>query len=601
MFYVAYDASRLVGRPRFRAPGRFESFIMFGSLDLRGKAQTVSGMVVVAVLVVVSLLYLTVTMQRSIIVYDEGLMLFGAERVLNGDVPHRDFYAIYGPAQFYLLAGLYKLFGASVLIERALDTVERCACVVLVFVIVDRAAPRLHAILAATASLIWLQYFGAYGYPLFPALAAALAGLAFLMSTFQGAGSASGLIAGGVCAGVVVLFRYDVGVPTFVAEGVLLALIPAPVRSGDPAPGTTSGWVRLVFTSYHMRTVARRLLMFGLGFAVVTVPVGVVFAVYGVIPDLLFDVFTAAGNYVRMRAMPFPRPAALWANPSEFGVYLPLVLCAAALPTITALAGYRRGIGDVTTDRRSSTSLLVTLVVLVVMTLVLYSKDLVHVSALFVSMGLITSLILAAVLAQPVRGRGWFNDAVVMTALSIGGVATLCNVPKALHEALGNFEWVRDPASWEVASVPPELGSCRMPAGLERIACFKVRQDRAETVLYVQQRTVRNDPVYVGLTGHDKIFGNDILIYFLLNRPSATKWHQFDPGMQTTALIQERMIDELRGVKPKLIVLEKWGELTDPNESSVSSGVTLLDDYIRQTYEPVATFGANTILRGRTP
>jgi hypothetical protein len=71
--------------------------------------------------------------------------------------------------------------------------------------------------------------------------------------------------------------------------------------------------------------------------------------------------------------------------------------------------------------------------------------------------------------------------------------------------------------------------------------------------------------------------------------------------MQTTALIQERMIDELRGVKPKLIVLEKWGELTDPNESSVSSGVTLLDDYIRQTYEPVATFGANTILRGRTP
>jgi hypothetical protein len=39
-------------------------------------------------------------------VYDEGIVLTASMRVAAGQLPHRDFYAIYGPAQFYILAGL---------------------------------------------------------------------------------------------------------------------------------------------------------------------------------------------------------------------------------------------------------------------------------------------------------------------------------------------------------------------------------------------------------------------------------------------------------------------------------------------------------------
>jgi hypothetical protein len=599
---------------------------MFGSHDARGSARPAFGVVTIAVLTGVSLLYLTLSMQRSIIVYDEGLILFGAERVLHGDVPHRDFYANYGPAQFYLLAGLYKLFGASVLVERALDTVERCCCVVLVFAIVDRAAPRVHAILAAGASLIWLQYFGAYGYPLFPALAAALAGLACLMPSFRGSGTSSRLLAAGGCAGVVLLFRYDTGIATFLAECALLALIPV---TNDPQAAATGGgrrsahaleaWsqpaglgsyltvsFRCGLRANRMRTITERLLLFSLGFLAVTLPVAAVFAWYGVIPDLVFDIFTTAGNYARMRAMPFPRLNALWTNPGETGVYVPLVLCMAALPAIVARLRHRWPATPVTKHREGALSGTApspwTLLVLLVMTLVFYTKGLVHVSALFMSMGLIISLMLAGVLAQPVPGRGRLDSGIVMTAVVMTAAATLYNVPNALHQAWWNIDWARDPASWDIplTEVPPPLGSCRMPPELERIACFKVQPDLAETVRYIQQRTEPQDPVFVGLSGHDRIFGNNMLIYFVLNRPSATKWHHFDPGLQTSAPIQRLMINELRGARPSLIVLVKWGELTDPNESSLSSGVTLLDDYIRHAYEPVATFGANTILRMRT-
>jgi hypothetical protein len=46
-------------------------------------------------------------------------------RVADGEIPHRDFYADYGPAQFYVLAGLFKLFAPSILGECLWDTLVR--------------------------------------------------------------------------------------------------------------------------------------------------------------------------------------------------------------------------------------------------------------------------------------------------------------------------------------------------------------------------------------------------------------------------------------------------------------------------------------------
>ena len=55
---------------------------------------------------------------RVVNVFDEGILLTGTMRTMAGQVLHRDFYYDYGPAQFYLFAGLFKLFGTSVLVER---------------------------------------------------------------------------------------------------------------------------------------------------------------------------------------------------------------------------------------------------------------------------------------------------------------------------------------------------------------------------------------------------------------------------------------------------------------------------------------------------
>jgi hypothetical protein len=139
---------------------------------------------------------------------------------------------------------------------------------------------------------------------------------------------------------------------------------------------------------------------------------------------------------------------------------------------------------------------------------------------------------------------------------------------------------------------------CHPAAGLERLGCFKIdagpttdEQAHFAAIRFVQEITADDERIFVGLESHDRIFANDVLFYFLAKRLSATKWHHFDPGVQTTREIQTEMVGELEAVKPKVIVLKSdWSRVREPNESSVSSGVSILNDFIRACYVLAATF-----------
>ena len=564
---------------------------------LRRWAENAPVGAIAAAVFVAAVLYLTLCMNRNVNEYDEGFILLDATRVLDGDVPHRDFYTIYGPGQIYVLAALYKIFGISVLVERAWDTVVRGCVVMLVFIVVDQAAPRRCALMASGASLVCLASFGTYGYPVYPALAGALSGLAFLAPALARPIPASGLVAAGICAGVVTLFRYDVGVVVFGAECAVVAF---------------RAWSGREDLAGAARSTVRLLGLFAAGFAIVVVPVGAAFAYAGAIGDLVFQVVSfPARSYVRTRGLPFPRPWGHFGELADFTVYLPLVLCAAAVPVMAAIARRQRsnagrretGILPPTAILPPGDVLSWTLLTLVVMILVFFAKGSVRVTVVGMGMSVITSLALAGVLAQPLPGRGWFGRGMIAVSL----VAVLAFTVHCLHIGFNlaqrNYAWASNPASWEASATGaiPELGSCRMPPGLERLTCFRVSPAELETIRFVQQRTDPGERVFVGLGRHDKIIANDVLLYFAMNRRSATKWHQFDPGLETLEPIQREMVGELRRVNPRIIVLEtQWDDMREGNESAISSGVTALDDYIRSAFKPVATFGTNIVLMGRS-
>src|SRR5258708_35149545 len=50
---------------------------------------------------------------------DEGIVLQGASRILDGQVPYRDFFSFYTPGSLYLVAVLFRVFGNSLAVARS--------------------------------------------------------------------------------------------------------------------------------------------------------------------------------------------------------------------------------------------------------------------------------------------------------------------------------------------------------------------------------------------------------------------------------------------------------------------------------------------------
>ena len=53
-------------------------------------------------------------------IQDEGIVIQGAARILHGEIPYRDFFSFYTPGSYYLYAGLFKVFGTSLLVARGM-------------------------------------------------------------------------------------------------------------------------------------------------------------------------------------------------------------------------------------------------------------------------------------------------------------------------------------------------------------------------------------------------------------------------------------------------------------------------------------------------
>ena len=95
-------------------------------------------------------------------IYDEGLILVGAERVFRGDVPFRDFWNTHPPGQIWLTAGLFRLFGETMLSLRIWDAVVKAGLALSLYRWAALGAPRWAALMVFAVVLLWLDLFGQY-------------------------------------------------------------------------------------------------------------------------------------------------------------------------------------------------------------------------------------------------------------------------------------------------------------------------------------------------------------------------------------------------------------------------------------------------------
>ncbi|MGH8983474.1 MAG: hypothetical protein ACRDY6_06305 [Acidimicrobiia bacterium] len=156
---------------------------------------------------------------------EEGFMLVFPERLLAGDFPNRDFLHLYGPGSLWVLAGVYKVFGTMLEVQRLVALLQQVGIVLGVYGIA-RYWGRTVAVIGALISLVIivppigltaLAWVGAVAL----GLLGLLAGLEARRATDPKRGRRLAVVSGFVLA-LALLYRLDLVVAVGLALIVLL-------------------------------------------------------------------------------------------------------------------------------------------------------------------------------------------------------------------------------------------------------------------------------------------------------------------------------------------------------------------------------------------
>lgn len=113
-----------------------------------------------AVFILCASLYLLPFMRIIFTGTDEGSFLYGAERIVHGQVFARDFFEVIGPGSFYWLAAFFKLFGVTFLASRICLFISSLGTGILLYFLTLRVCNRYNTlpclIMAATyMGMLW--------------------------------------------------------------------------------------------------------------------------------------------------------------------------------------------------------------------------------------------------------------------------------------------------------------------------------------------------------------------------------------------------------------------------------------------------------------
>jgi hypothetical protein len=538
------------------------------------------------VVFLIAFVILFLGMDRGFDFYDEGLILVGAMRVAAGQIPHRDFYANYGPGQFYTLAALFHLFGRYIFVERMYDLTVRSLIVTAAYGIARSYCRRWIAVCTAIVCGFWLFSSGlpSIPYPIVPILLLSLVGSMVLLPVFEGESAWQPMMGAGALAGLVALFRYDVGAALALVQTCSIGI---------------AIWFRQSSRRPDWRTAASVLLPYWLGITVVFLPVALLYLSVAPIHSWVHDILIyPAKYYVRARRLPMPR--IYWRALENMALYLPIPI---GLLSLLSAFAYRHEASGKTVepkgegDNQRQCSFLILFGLL---SIVFYFKGIVRICVLQMLLALIPMALSLAVLYEFSSRRSvWFHRAVqgVMAVSLFAATWSALKEVRVLYLDHGSVvEELLSPP--EAASVRAEINWRGQPDTLHTGLWFLFDPDHSRLVSYLLGHTSPSETIFIGLSRHDRIFYNDLLTYFVAGRLPATRWSHFDPDLQTRADIQRQMIKEIDPQAVRFIVLEpEFDRTIEPsNDSSKSSGVKLLDDYIRSNYHPIQMFGDLSLL-----
>ena len=479
-------------------------------------------------LLVPGLVATTSYFQSQVSNYDEAGLLTNAFLLERGQLHYRDFYSSYPPGISLLILIAWQALGVSVASARVVGLTLHIVIALAAGRLAGLSSDRSFSCLAAGLAALWLGPLGVAPMAWLAGLAVAGIALCVLVGWWGSRSRSTGVFAGALL-GLVSLFRHDLFVYlafALLAVAVLLSLWQRPRKMFEPS-----------------------LLWVGAGVLVVVLPPWLyLFAKSGfvrVIRDLYLDQY----RYVLPgRILPLDWPSLAPAMP----------LLTAQLIGLTApalAAGLILGSRD--RARTFSASLMLLALSVAVLPQLLGRSEWGH-----LLQAVVPGVCLLAVTIERVAG----SHSVVarITALvTLGSFVTLA--------------WPLMPSrrAWN----PPSLDFSRRESGMPDWQYEAARP----AIEFISANTAADDPIFVGNIQHQRVTYNDLSLYYLAGRIGATRHMQFDPGLTTSAEIQQEVIRDLEANQPRVVILLNGGWVWEPNASN-QAGSSLLDDYIRAHY-----------------
>ncbi len=505
-----------------------------------------------------------------------GKALVGGLRVLDGDVPYRDFWTMYAPGQFYVAAALLGVFGRHALVPAVAAVVLVAATAALLFALARRLGARTSSGVLLAATLVLASFTARPELSSYePALLAIVLGLHALLTWFR-TGSRRALVAAGLALGAAACCKHDVAFHAALAFTAALLAHAAATREGlrQAATGTVRALGGLAG-----------------GCALVVVPVAVLVAASAG-RDAWQDLFVFPARVfplVMREAFPglLPNPAPLerWrAAPGDARAAIAALgaignWAACRLPLVVALGALATW--RLRSERTPARGAFVALAAVAVP--LFFASAHVQQNTHPVSMLVFAALGVAA-LDVPARAERRAAPRLVTAALALCALAGAGRQAPAIAEVAllwregvvvdhGPARGVRTHAVWHATLVP--------------------------TADWIDAHVPPDEPIYVGAARHDAIVASKMVLYALAERRPATRWHELHPGVADSETVQQAIVEELERGPVRCVVLWRFGlpaarqdELVAKRRAAVAGlGATRLDAYIREHYRVVASHG----------
>jgi hypothetical protein len=535
-------------------------------------------------LIVFLLVYFLPGFNSGINVYDEGLSVYGAHLVGHGQAPYRDFWTIYGPGQFYLLAAIFQIFGTSLIVERIYSLILIIALILTATELTRRYISSSLALPVAIIVAILIGTARLYGVAILPSLFLALASSYYLLLYISGRAGFSLLMAG-FAAGLAAAMRHDIGIYLIISH--LIVLISDIISKKWSEPSSRARFIDFIKAPVIYSAAA----------SIVIMPLLVYFCCIVSIKELFYDLFWFPLRiFPQYRALPFPPLvpdgfhfgdgiASLWLTlksmTTNLHYYMPIPTIIVGIVII--IIGYFRRLSE---SFKAIRFKWLVLILFSFLSLFLFNQARVRTDPVHIIPTLLTSVVTAAIifslLFQLVHNHKFIR-------LAIETVTLLVFFVIIFKPLISRFNSIKN----ELAEKNYLVIDCPRSRGIH---LNENRREYIEAVHFIMDHTAPEENIFVGNCRHDCIVKNDLLFYFLTDRLSATKYAELHPGLATTSEIQKAIINSLERQGTRYAVLFEY-EMSESNASVISSGVHDLDFYLKRNFAPCRTFGTCEILK----